>query len=255
MNVLFRVTLNVVMACAAAVCWSAEPAAARASGPAEGGDSRLFHKPGLIYLWALNDECSESTIRRMIDGFVKGNAAAVCLHPRPGLLKPYGGDTWFEFIRRVVDRCEARDLDVWLYDEDPYPSGNCGGWITVEHPEYRAQEIRQYSPELAKERKGMYCFPAGKLLWCGLVDETTGRTTDLTTRVGLVRRKWDKLDPWDSRYYYPVTPLYSCPRAWTYQPEFAVELEKVPAGFALRAYVAQPVAAEGCSPWARSRIG
>ena len=95
----------------------------------------------------------------------------------------------------------------------------------------------------------MYCFPAGRLLWCGLVNETTGQTTDLTSRVGVVRRKWSTLDPWDSRYYYPATPLYSCPRAWTYQPDFAVELGAIPHGFRL-ADVAHPVGEEEGSPWA-----
>ncbi len=59
-----------------------------------------------------------------------------------------------------------------------------------------------------------------------------------------MRRKWIKLDPWDSRYYYPATPLYSCPRAWTKDPEYAVEVEQVPPGFKLLAFVAQAVRAE-----------
>ncbi len=174
---------------------------------------RLFHKPGLIYFWALNDECGDAKIDRSIDAFVQGGASAVCLHPRAGLLKPYGGDAWFEFIRRTVDRCAERGLDVWLYDEDPYPSGNAGGRMTMERPEFQAMEIKRFEPSPAAEAKGLYCFPAGTLLWCGLVNETTRATTDLTSRVGLVRRKWIKLDPWDSRYYYPATPLYKCPRA------------------------------------------
>ena len=115
----------------------------------------------------------------MIDGFAKGGVAAVCLHPRPGLLKPYGGQAWFEFIRRTVDRCAARGLDVWLYDEDPFPSGGAGGRITMEHPEYRAMAIHRIEPAAAPERKGLYCFAPGTLLWCGLVNETdrTNRST------------------------------------------------------------------------------
>jgi hypothetical protein len=212
--------------------------------PASEPGERLFHKPGLIYFWALNDECSNEKIDHYIDAFVQGGVAAVCLHPRAGLLKPYGGDAWFAFIKRTVDGCAARGLEVWLYDEDPFPSGNAGGWLTLEHPEYRAQEIRRYEPAEAQERRGLYCFPAGTLLWCGLVNETTGATLDLTTKVGLIRRKWTKLDPWDSRYYYPATPLYACPRAWTIEPEFGVEVPAVPAGSKLLAFVAQGVAGE-----------
>ena len=96
-----------------------EPTAAEGLSQTGARDSermgdRLFHKPGLIYLWALNDACSDATIDSMIDAFAKANVSAVCLHPRPGLLKPYGGDAWFDFITRTVDRCADKGLDVWL---------------------------------------------------------------------------------------------------------------------------------------------
>ncbi|MGO8746057.1 MAG: glycosyl hydrolase [Thermoguttaceae bacterium] len=207
-------------------------------------DSRLFHKPGLIYFWALNDACTDAKIDAMIDAFAKGCVSAVCLHPRSGLLKPYGGQAWFDFIQRTVDRCAARGLDVWLYDEDPFPSGNCGGWVTMEHPEYRAMAIHRVVPVEAPERKGLYCFAPGTLLWCGWVNEESGKTIDLTARVGLVRRRWIKLDPWDSRNYYPATPLYPCVRAWTKDPEYAVETGEAPPGFKLLAFVAQPAGSE-----------
>ncbi len=237
---------RVIVLIANAACLLFIGAVAQAEPQAE-----LFHKPGLVYFWALNDECSDAKMDRFIDAFAKGDAAAVCLHPRPGLLKPYGGDAWFAFVRRTVERCAASGVDVWLYDEDPWPSGNAGGWVTMEHPEFRAMEIRRYEPSAATpavdggaERSGLYCCPSGIPLWCGMVNETSGETVDLTREVGLVRRKWVKLDPWDSRYYYPATPLYPCPRAWTVDPELAVEVKEVPTGFKLLAFVAQPVAAE-----------
>ncbi len=206
--------------------------------------SRLFHKPGLSYLWALNDACTDAKIDSMIDAFAKGGVSAVCLHPRSGLLKPYGGQAWFDLIRRTVDRCAAKGLDVWLYDEDPFPSGNCGGSITMEHPEYRAMAINRIMPAETPDRKGLYCFAPGSLLWCGWVNEETGKIIDLTGQVGLVRRKWIKLDQWDSRGCYPATPWYSSPRAWTKDPEYAVEAGEAPRGFKLLAFVAQPAYCE-----------
>ena len=114
----------------------------------------------------------------------------------------------------------------------------------MEHPEYRAMAIRRIVPVEAPERKGLYCFAAGTLLWCGWVNEKTGETIDLTVRVGLVRRTWIKLDPYTSANYYPATPLYACPRAWTKDPEFAVEAGEAPPGFELLAFVAQPSGSE-----------
>jgi hypothetical protein len=67
--------------------------------------------------------------------------------------------------------------------------GNAGGRLTMEHPEFQAMEIKRFEPAPAAEAKGLYCFPTGTLLWCGLVNETTRATTDLTSRAGLVRRR------------------------------------------------------------------
>jgi hypothetical protein len=100
-----------------AALWGVLAAALLAELPGKAPD-RLFHKPGLLYFWALNDDCSDAKMERFVEAFVQGGAAAVCLHPRPGLLKPYGGEAWFAFVTRTVDRCAARGLDVWLYDED-----------------------------------------------------------------------------------------------------------------------------------------
>jgi hypothetical protein len=221
-----------------------EPAPPENSPAKSNPADRLFHKPGLIYFWALNDACSDEKMEQMTQAFAEGGVSAVCLHPRAGLLKPYGGDAWFDFIRRTVDRCAEKGLDVWLYDEDPFPSGGAGGRITMEHPEYRAMTIHRFEPVQDGENKNLFCFPGGTLLWCSLVNGQTRETKDLTAQVGMVRRKWIELNPWDSRYYYPATPKVSCPRAWTREPEYAVELAAIPEGFRLYAFVARATESE-----------
>lgn len=210
---------------------------------------RLFHKPGLVYFWFLNDECREEKIDRFVEAFADAGVAAVCLHPRPGLLLPYGGDDFFEFIGHTVEKCVQRGLEVWLYDEDPYPSGSCGGWITAERPEYLARAIERFAPEEQDVQKDLFCFPTGRLLWCGLLREADGQTIELTERVGIVRREWKLLDPCDSSWYYPNTPLYSCPRSGAVNPEFALRLGEMPEGYSPVAFVARPVVGEGYSPW------
>ena len=67
---------------------------------------------------------------------------------------------------------------------------------------------------------------------------------ELTSRVGTVRREWQHLAPWDSRWYYPATPLYPCDRSDAYKPEFAIQVDELPAGYRLQAYVARPVGAD-----------
>lgn len=200
----------------------------------------LFHKPGLVYFWFLNDACADAKLEAMLEAFAAGAVSAVVLHPRCGLLLPYGGADWFRMIRRVCERCAERGLPVWLYDEDPYPSGAAGGWVLAEHPELEARAIERHVFEPASQNGNLFCFPLGSLLWCGWVRETDGATIDLTARVGIVRQNWKVLDPWDSRYYYPATPLYQCARSETYDPTFALRVETQPAGHRLMAFVARP---------------
>ena len=208
-----------------------------------------FPPLGLTYFWFLNDECNPAHIDKMIASFAAANVSCVCLHPRAGLLLPYGGDDWFAFIRETAQKCVAAGLGVWLYDEDPYPSGNAGGWITIEHPEYRALAIERHVAEPGMKAGENFCFPAGKLLWAGIVPaaDDPENADDMTSRVGVLRREWRTLVPWDSRWYYPATPLYHCDRSETYEPEFGLRVPEIPAGAALEAFVARPPGAD--NPW------
>src|SRR4051812_43236734 len=86
-----------------------------------------FPPPGLTYFWALNGPGDRAELRRQIAEFARAGVAALMLHPRSGLLVPYGGRDWFEYVSAVVDDCIELGIEPWLYDEDPYPSGSVGG--------------------------------------------------------------------------------------------------------------------------------
>lgn len=218
------------------------------SAPAAVSPRPVFHKKGLTYFWVLNDRCDLAQLEPQLQAFAADpNVAAVCLHPRPGLLLPYGGTEWFDFIRALCRRCREVGLDVWLYDEDPYPSGAAGGRIVAEHPEYCAREINFYehNPRMLGDTT-IFGFPTGNLLWCGLVNPETGATVDLTERVGMLRREWRIWERWDSRNFYPQTPLYHFQRADTRESEFAVTVPEIPAGMKLVAFVARHTSYESC---------
>ena len=222
------------------------------SSPAE---LQPFPPPGCAYFWFLNDACDFDHLRRQIHEFAAAGVAAICPHARSGLLVPYGGADWFDLIRRLVVECARVGLKVWLYDEDYCPSGVGGGWITAEYPEYTARAIECFEFDAEQPTRDLFCFPEGRLLWAGLVpDPEAGdaaapqqspNPVDLTTRVGMVRRRWEIHENWDSRWYYPGTPLYRCPRSWTCDTEFALRVPEVPAGMRLVAFVARPVKPDG----------
>lgn len=97
-----------------------------------------FHDPGKAYgsapLWVWNADVSEGKIDSMLQAF-KGNAfGGVFVHPRPGLVTPYLSDRWFELYQYTVQKGKELDLDVWIYDENSYPSGFAGGHVPQEMP-------------------------------------------------------------------------------------------------------------------------
>lgn len=207
-----------------------------------------FHRRGLAYFWVLNDRCEWDDLAAQMRAFAAaGNVTALCLHPRAGLLVPYGGDEWFELIRRICLYAGELGLRIWLYDEDPFPSGNAGGRLLAENPGLQAWGLRlfTYDPN-APGDPALFGFPAGPLAWCGLVHEETGETVDLTPRVGILRRRWTVQDCVDSRFYYPDTPLYRSPRGDTLEPEMAVTVPHIPAGMKLVAIVARK---SMCAEW------
>ena len=120
-------------------------------------NAKPFPPPGLSCFWFLNDPCEPAHMDRMIEGFAGRGIGAVVLHARAGLLLPYGGGDWFAFVRRTARQCAARGVEVWLYDEDPYPSGAAGGRLVMEHPEFAAHHIAMFTSEGARP-DGLFCL-------------------------------------------------------------------------------------------------
>jgi hypothetical protein len=204
-----------------------------------------FHQKGLGYFWVLNDRCDPDQLQPQLDAFAKaGNVAALCLHPRPGLLTPYGSTEWWEFIKEMSIRISKKGLDTWLYDEDPFPSGAASGKVFYDYPEYNARQIEKFEFDPTVMDPEFFTFPVGHLLWAGLVPAQGGPSksvVDLTDHVGILRRHWETWERWDSRFFYADTPRYGTKRADTSKPEYAIKVPQIPAGMKLMGFVARPL--------------
>lgn len=98
-----------------------------------------FAQPGRQYrsapLWVWNTEVTPAIIDDMLQEFAEKGFGGVFIHPRPGLITEYLSDEWFELCAHALDKCRELDLDLWIYDENSYPSGFAGGHVPVEMPE------------------------------------------------------------------------------------------------------------------------
>lgn len=97
-----------------------------------------FQQPDKAYgsapLWVWNADVSEGKIDTMLREFKKNAFGGVFVHPRPGLITPYLSDKWFSLYKYTVAKGKELGLDVWIYDENSYPSGFAGGHVPEEMP-------------------------------------------------------------------------------------------------------------------------
>jgi hypothetical protein len=65
----------------------------------------------------------------------------VFVHPRPGLMTPYLSPEWFRLWKVALEEAERLDMNVWIYDENSYPSGFAGGLVPEAMPESRGKGL------------------------------------------------------------------------------------------------------------------
>ena len=111
----------------------------------------LFARPTREFssgpLWVWNDQLSAGQVRGTVQDLAKQEVKQVWVHPRPGLMTPYLGQDWFRLWKIALDEAERLDMNVWIYDENSYPSGFAGGWVPELMPESRGRglELKEQS--------------------------------------------------------------------------------------------------------------
>jgi len=124
---------------AALVALFASHLAAQQSRESSAAIERQFANPPAAYrtmpFFVWNGEVTEEEIDKYLADYKAQGMGGFFVHPRIGLITPYLSDRWFALFRYTVEKARGLGLEVWLYDEDPFPSGNAGGHVTAEMPE------------------------------------------------------------------------------------------------------------------------
>ncbi len=94
----------------------------------------LFKKPTAEYrgtpFWAWNNLLTKEELARQIDVFKEMGLGGFHMHVRTGLKNTYLDDNYMELIKSCVDKAKNEEMLAWLYDEDRWPSGAAGGYVT-----------------------------------------------------------------------------------------------------------------------------
>ena len=82
------------------------------------------------------------------------------VHPRPGLMTPYLSDDWFRLWKVALDEAERLDMNVWIYDENSYPSGFAGGLVPEAMPESRGKGLHFNEAKRASQARVTTSWPS-----------------------------------------------------------------------------------------------
>ncbi len=106
---------------------------------------RAFSSPGREYtnapLWVWNDRLTEEQVRGTLRDLAGQKVMQAFVHPRPGLMTPYLSEEWFRLWRVALDEARKLDMNIWIYDENSYPSGFAGGFVPEAMPESRGRGL------------------------------------------------------------------------------------------------------------------
>jgi len=106
-----------------------------------------FNAPGNEWrgkpFWSWNGKLNENELIRQINVMKEMGMGGYFMHSRTGLATEYLSDEWFELINACTDEGEKLGMEVWLYDEDRWPSGLAGGLVTKEK-KYRERYLKMY---------------------------------------------------------------------------------------------------------------
>ncbi len=92
-------------------------------------------------LWVWNDMLTDQQIVGTLNDLAGQKVKQVFVHPRPGLMTPYLSSEWFRLWNVALKQAELLDMNVWIYDENSYPSGFAGGFVTDAMPESRGRGL------------------------------------------------------------------------------------------------------------------
>lgn len=163
----------------------------------------LFRNPPREYstgpLWVWNDLLTDGQIRSTLTDLARQQVKQVWVHPRPGLMTPYLSSEWFHLWDVALNEARRLDMNVWIYDENSYPSGFAGGWVPELLPESRGRGLKLTATQAA---------PAWSSNTLAVLRVHDGRSEDVSSQV----KAGERLPEGN----YRVATLLRAPdRAWT----------------------------------------
>lgn len=172
--------------------------------------------------WFWNGDITEEEIDRQLSEMKKKGIGGIFVCPRQGQTVPYLSKRWFELVRYACDKAEEYNLELWLYDEYPYPSGMSGGRVLLEHPDAVHTQLKYQSYITKGNVPQEYLLGWAKILYAGAVELSDDGSTMRERVINLM----DDIGVLQEQEILQFTGLteYGNKRFFTYGPQHKLEV-------------------------------
>ena len=104
----------------------------------------LFQNPTSEYrgapFWSWNCKLEEKELLWQLETLKKMGMGGAHFHVRTGMQTQYLSDEHMALVKSCTEKCREENMLAWLYDEDRWPSGAAGGYVT-KNEKYRLRYL------------------------------------------------------------------------------------------------------------------
>ncbi len=93
--------------------------------------------------WSWNGKLDQNELIRQVGILQEMGFGGAFMHSRCGLQTEYMSKEWLTLVENTADFFASKGMQGWLYDEDRWPSGSCGG-LATEKRENRQKALSMY---------------------------------------------------------------------------------------------------------------
>jgi hypothetical protein len=146
----------------------------------------------------------EWQVRELIEAGYEG----IYPHARQGLLTPYMSEDWWKVIDKILDGCRKHGGEMWIWDEDYFPSGLSGGRVVWDDPGLIARGVAFTVKEVSGAGPFEADFDAGMLLRAfAVAKDNKSEIIDITPFCGTRRQEWTSRYVRHGAYSPMITPV------------------------------------------------
>ncbi len=126
-------------------------------------NKKVFENPGSEYratpFWAWNCELDPKLLEEEIEYMKEMGFGGFHMHPRVGMSTKYLSPAFFDLVKCCIAKAKKEKMLAWLYDEDKWPSGFAGGYVTKDvrnRKKFLFFTTRPYAVDFTKEDEKKY---------------------------------------------------------------------------------------------------